>query len=57
MNSSPEIRGTWLEVTFELFQTPKGYMNHDSIITWMRKILFPYISQQRESLGKQGLPA
>ena len=56
-NPSPEIRETWLEGTFEWFKTPKGYMNHDSMIAWMRNILFPYINEQREKLGNGDLPA
>ena len=27
------------------------------MMAWMRKILFPYINEQRVSLGNQGLPA
>ena len=37
-----DISGTWLENTFELQKTPKGYMTHDSMLSWINDILMPY---------------
>lgn len=59
VNKNPprEIRGTFLENSFDWAQTPKGYMTHDSMISWVHDILISYVSQRRAELNDDDLNA
>lgn len=59
VNQKPpsNIKNTWLENTFEWHQTPKGYMNHDSMFSWIKNILIPYVNERRAQLNDQNLHA
>lgn len=52
-----DIRDTWLEEQFVWEQTPKGYMNENSMKTWLEKILIPYINKERLRIQNNNMPA
>ena len=59
VNKTPpnNIKGTWLEDQFEWFQTPKGYMNHLAMISWIKTVLIPYVTLERIEHNAEDQPA
>lgn len=59
VNQKPpsNIKNTSFENTFEWDQTPKGYMNHDSMLSWIKNILISYVNERRDQLNNQILHA
>ena len=50
-NQPIDVKGTWLEVKFVWEKTPKGYMNAESMRSWIEKNLIQYINEEILKIG------
>ena len=52
----PDFDDTFLSTFAEFYQTPKGYLNKQAMIEWIRNCLIPYVISIRDEIRKPNHP-